>query len=130
MASKKKLQLLLPLVVFLLSTIVLDSIAILYYCVSTHNADPTFPKMPPFLFYPNTDSMMPFLIVKLMLSIWLMKWLISMYRKNLTGRSPLRKQSPPSCDKSNIEKGREESESPVLKAEVGKYSKFENCEDV
>eukprot|EP00092_Neocalanus_flemingeri_P045669 GFUD01051149.1.p1 GENE.GFUD01051149.1~~GFUD01051149.1.p1 ORF type:complete len:226 (+),score=59.67 GFUD01051149.1:55-732(+) len=130
----KQRQFLLPLVVYLLASIVLDSIAVFYYYVASPNANRTYPKMSPISLYPNTDRMMPYLIVKLVLSIWLVKRLITVYRKNLTirtGKSPLRKQSPPSCDKTKVEKGGDKSESPVLKGnKVGKYSKFENCEDV
>eukprot|EP00092_Neocalanus_flemingeri_P016937 GFUD01018319.1.p1 GENE.GFUD01018319.1~~GFUD01018319.1.p1 ORF type:complete len:252 (-),score=79.60 GFUD01018319.1:90-800(-) len=127
-------QFLLPLVIFLLATIVLDCISVFYSQVSSPDAEPLFPKMSPISLYPETDHPIPFLLVKLLFTIWLVKRLISMYRKNLsirTGRSPLRKQSPPSGDQSKIEKGGvDSSESPVLKAKVGKYSKFENCQDV
>merc|ERR1719508_512933 len=72
-------QFLLPLVVFLLSTIVLDSISIFYYFVSSPNAEPTYPRMSPISLYPNTDRMIPYLILKLVFSFWLVKSPISLY---------------------------------------------------
>ena len=76
--------------------------------------------------------MSPYLIVKLLISIWLMQRLISTYMKNLTirtGRSPLRKQPQPSCEDvvQGFEKGSDDKGSTILKAKVGKYSKFDNC---
>ena len=127
-------QFLLPLVVFLFATIVLDSISIFYYYVSAPSAEATYPTMTPISLYPNTDRMIPYLIVKLVFSIWLVKRLISMYRKNLTirtGRSPLRKQTKPLSESGSVEdKGEIETGSPKLKSKVGKYTKFENCEEV
>ena len=58
-------QFLLPLVVFLLSTNVLDSISIFYYFVSSPNAERTYPRMSPISLYPNTDRMIPYLILKI-----------------------------------------------------------------
>ena len=125
-------QFLLPLVVFLLSTIVLDSISIFYYFVSSPNAEPTYPRMSPISLYPNTDRMIPYLILKVVFSFWLVKSLISVYRKNLsirTGRSPLRKQSPPSGDLGTVEKGGSGTDSNIPKQKVGQYSKFDNCQE-
>ena len=127
-------QFLLPLVVFLFATIVLDSASIFnYYYVSTPTVDDTtLTKVNAISFYPITDPMSPYLIVKVLISIWLMQRLISTYRKNLTirtGRSPLRKQPQPSCEDvvQGFEKGSDDKGSPILKGKVGKYSKFDNC---
>ena len=68
-------QFLLPLVVFQFATIVLDSASIFnYYYVSTPTADDkTLTKVNIILFYPITDPMSPYLIVKFVISVWLMQ---------------------------------------------------------
>ena len=123
-------QFLLPLVFFLFATIVLDSASVFnYYYVSTPTVDETsLTKVNAISFYPITDPMSPYLIVKLLISIWLMQRLISTYRKNLTirtGRSPLRKHQQPFSE--DVEKRSDDKGSPILKWKVGKYSKFDNC---
>ena len=126
-------QFLLPLVVFLFSIIVLDSISIFYYYMSSPSTQSIYPDQSLFTLYPNTDHMVPYLVVKLVFSIWLVKRLTTMYRKNLTirtGRSPLRKQTQPSGDDAKFEEGETEKGSPMIKAKVGLYSKFENCQEV
>ena len=126
-------QFLLPLVVFLFSIIVLDSISIFYYYMSSPSTQLTYHEQSLLTLYPNTDHMVPFMIAKLVFSIWLVKRLIAMYRKNLTirtGRSPLRKQTQPSGDDAKFEEEETGKGSPMIQAKVGLYSKFENCQEV
>ena len=81
----KQRQFLLPLLVFLLATSVLDSVSVFhYYYVATPMEEV---KMNKISFYPITDPMSPYLIVKLVFSIWLVKRLVSTYRKNLAIRT-------------------------------------------
>ena len=122
-------QFLLPLLVFLFATIVLDSVCLFQYYHLIGALEEFGNKLS---FYPINDSMMPFLILKLLLSMYLVKSLISIYRWNLTirtGRSPLRNKSQTNNDDiCKVEESlRDQKGSPVQKLRDGNFSKFENC---
>ena len=96
-----------PLVVYLFVTIILDAISVFYYVVAVQKAEPDYPLVSPISIVDHKmDYMLPKLIAKLVISIWLVQKLVTMYK---------------------IEDSmKEESVSPSIK--VGKYSKFKNCE--
>ena len=96
-----------PLVVYLFVTIILDAISLFYYVVAVQRVEPDYPLVSPISIVDHKmDYMLPKLIAKLVISIWLVQKLVTMYKIE-------------DCIQ-------EESVSPSIK--VGKYSKFKNCE--
>jgi len=133
--------LLVPLVLFLVVTLILDLMTLFYFILSGNSfnsIENLNPSLAPF----SRHSSSFLFVIKFIVSCCLLRLVILLYRKNLlmrTGRSPFRSASkpptPPPAPSREAEKGKSleqaNLQSPELKPpKVGQYRRFSGVEYV